>query len=102
MAGRNGLPIKVVFSSSTNLAGGANLCQSWPVTIRTFWLVFELVLPILSIVWAFLLSSLTFLHVVSDSEVERLQKIPWKKFELLQNFSRDMEICKMSTFYRVL
>ena len=81
MAGRDGLPIKAVFSSNTLLRSGANLYQLWPVTILGFGSVFELVLPILSVVWAFLLSSPTFLYIVSDSGAERLQKILQKKFE---------------------
>ena len=50
-------PIKAGFSSNIFPSAGANLCQSRPVTICSFWLVFKLVLPILSVVWAFLLSS---------------------------------------------
>ena len=49
-----------------------------------------------------------FLHVVSDSEAERLQKIIWKKFELLQiwavtwNFAKYRVLSSFVEFCRVL
>ena len=47
-----------------------------------FWLVFWAVLVILSVVFNFLLSSPSFDHVDSDSELESFQKIRDEKFEL--------------------
>ena len=82
-------------SCSSTIPGGANLWKCRAVIIYAFWLVFWVVLRILTMDFNFLLSSPTVLCEDSDFQSESFQKIQWKKFELLQIFDACHEILKM-------
>ena len=83
--------MKVIFFYSP-----AVICDEyWADFFGTIWSDLWILRKIQSVVWIFLLSSLRFHIVVSDSERESFQKIRGEKFKLGPGLTHNVEIPKI-------